>query len=75
MMNNKKLRWLAKELGYDSAAAMLEECVGDSVMPGACTVDGCLQVHEELEPDCTDAWCSQCRTHTVQSVAVLAGVV
>ena len=46
----------------------------DSVCPGICTNKGC-DYTTIVEPDCTAGYCEICNTSTVQSGAILAGVI
>ena len=48
--------------------------VGDSVSPAICLNDGC-DYTTEMEPDQDRGWCEACRTNTVASALVLAGII
>jgi hypothetical protein len=51
---------------------LLEYCVFDSVVVGACKYCG----HTcEVEPDCGDGWCEVCDRPSVLSVLILAGLI
>ena len=71
-MNTELLQKLAdyEDLTVDE---LLEESVMDSVNCGICT--NCEAYVEPVEPDCTNGWCEECKTNSVQSALVLAGII
>jgi hypothetical protein len=68
-----KLAELAEQSGL-SIEEMLGQAVFDSVSPGICINDGC-DYTTEVEPDQNRGWCEVCRTNTVQSALILAGLI
>ena len=71
---NDKLSTLMNEEGYTDFDAFLEDLVIDSVNPGICMNPDCDYTCE-VEPDCTNGWCENCSTSTVQSALILAGII
>jgi hypothetical protein len=69
-----KLNMLAENEGFASATELLEACVHDSANPGICANPAC-DYSTEVEPDQAKGWCEGCRTSTVQSALVLAGLI
>ena len=69
-----KLDQLVEAEGYDSLEDLLAAAVGDSVSPAICLNDGC-DYTTEMEPDQDRGWCEACRTNTVASALVLAGII
>jgi hypothetical protein len=69
-----KLNTLAENEGFTSVTELLEACVHDSVNPGICANPTC-DYSTEVEPDQREGWCEECRTSTVQSALVLAGLI
>lgn len=75
MSNDRnKLASLVRSEGYETLDTMLEEIVSDSISPGICMNDGCDYVCE-VEPDQASGWCEECRTNSVKSALVLAGMI
>jgi len=68
-----KLQDLADIEGMDEME-MLEEATCDSVAKGICMNPGC-DYSTTVEPDCTDGFCEECETQTVQSCLVIAGLI
>lgn len=69
-----KLDTLANIEGFDDAMDMLEEMGWDSVVPAICANKGC-DYTTGMEPDQDRGWCEECRTNSVQSCLILAGVI
>jgi len=69
-----KLQKLLKIEGYTNITELLAACVTDSVNPAICTNDGCNYT-AEMEPDQDRGFCEECRTNTMKSALVLAGVI
>jgi hypothetical protein len=67
-----KLDELAEICGF-SAAAFIEEYALESVVPAICMNPGCAFT-ADLEPDQYHGWCEECRTNSVKSGIVLAGI-
>ena len=70
---SKALQKLSEIEGM-SVEEMLEEAVYDSVAWGVCTNEGCSYT-VQVEPDAMNYNCPECKTITVQSVCVLAGII
>ncbi|HEY3569935.1 MAG TPA: hypothetical protein VGP73_18520 [Thermoanaerobaculia bacterium] len=68
-----KLETLAKQYGY-SVEELIAEYALDDTVPGICMNPGCEYV-TEYEPDQKNGWCGACRTTTVRSALILAGVI
>lgn len=69
---SQKLRTLADIEGTD-VQSLLEEAAWD-ICIGICLNDSC-EYTTETEPDAEGNWCEECRTHSVASCLVLAGVI
>jgi hypothetical protein len=72
-MSNKLAKLLEIE-GFETFEALAEEVVGDSVSPAICMNEGCNYTCE-MEPDQDRGWCDECRTNSMQSALVLAGLI
>ena len=68
-----KLQDLADIEGME-VMEMLEEATYDSVAKGICTNTGC-DYTTTVEPDCSQGYCEECETQTVQSCLVIAGLI
>jgi len=74
MTNEQLLKHLCVMSGYDDdTLALLEDAVKDSVCPGICK--NCHTVYEEVEPDTSTYYCEECRSNSVVSCLVLAGII
>ena len=51
---------------------LIETWVFDSVVPGVCK--NCNGV-EDVEPDCTEGWCSECNTNSIVSALIILGII
>ena len=60
--------------GYDCLEELLEAVISDSVSPGICVNLGC-DYTAEVEPDQDRGYCEECRTQTVKSALILAGII
>ena len=69
-----KLQKLLEIEGYTNITELLEACITDSVNPAICTNDGCNYT-AGMEPDQDRGFCEECRTNTMKSAMVLAGVI
>ena len=69
-----KLEKLAKIEGFEDSTEMMNEFMFDSVAPGICTNPDC-DYTATVEPDQDGAYCEECKTNTVKSCFVLAGVI
>lgn len=68
-----KLQQLCEIEGMDSLD-LLERATGDSVCIGICCNEDC-EYTVEVEPDQDKGWCEECKTQTVQSALILAGMI
>lgn len=57
-----------EELFYDAEGAY--RCG----VPSICMNDGCDYV-TDMEPDQDAGWCDECKTHSVKSAYILAGII
>lgn len=69
----KKLGTLAQIKGTELRFLLAESSVKAAV-PGICTNDGCSYT-SDVEPDQAQGYCEVCKTQTVSSCLVLAGVI
>lgn len=69
-----KLSKLLDIEGYDTIEALAQAVLFDSVAPAICMNDGC-NFTAEMEPDQDRGWCEECRTNTMKSALVLAGMI
>jgi hypothetical protein len=69
-----KLATLVEIEGYHSIEELLQAVVGDSVSPAICMNAGC-EFTCEMEPDQGEGFCEECRTNTMKSAPVLAGLI
>lgn len=60
--------------GFADPIELCEEYISDSVCPGICTNPDC-DYTTEVEPDCRDGYCEECKTQSLKSVMVLIGVI
>lgn len=72
-----KLTKLCEIEGFDSAEALFEAAVGDSVCPAICCNPDKPECDytEEKEPDSRDGWCEECGRGTLVSGLVLGGLI
>ena len=73
-MRRQKLNKLIEIEGFPNLEALLEATITDSVSPAICMNDGCSYV-AEMEADQDRGWCDECRTNSMQSALVLAGLI
>jgi hypothetical protein len=69
-----KLRKLVEIEGFDTALALAEATVSDSVCPAICMNEGCDYTCE-MEPDQTEGFCEECQTGSMKSALVLMGFI
>jgi len=69
-----KIQVLAEIEGYEDEYEMLEAIGHDSLVPCICTNREC-DYTEELEPDCRNGFCPECKTQTLKSALVLMGMI
>ena len=72
--NKNKIETLLYDWGYSNTEDALEALATDSVSPGICMNETC-NYSIEVEPDCRDGYCEECRTRSVTSLLVLLGVI
>ena len=70
----EKLAKLQEIEGFDTLEAMMEAATFDSVSPAICMNEDCDYACE-MEPDQREGWCDECRTNSMKSVLVLAGLI
>jgi hypothetical protein len=69
-----KLTKLIEIEGYDSIEQLAEAVLSDAVSPAICMNEGC-DFACEMEPDQDAGYCEECRTNSVQSALILAGLI
>ncbi len=69
-----KLEKLAEIEGFTTVEDLLEAASYDGVSPAICINAGCDHT-AEMEPDQDEGHCEECRTRTMQSALVLAGLI
>lgn len=72
--DDAKLDKLAEIEGFDDIMDMLEQYSCDSIVPGICINEDC-EYTTEVEPDSRSGYCEECKTRTVKSCLVLAGII
>jgi len=63
---------LANDYGFDDIEEFLENYMFDGVCPGICPL---CKYSTEVEPDCNNGWCEECKANTVMSGMILAGII
>ena len=69
-----KLAKLIEIEGYDNFEEMAQAILSDSVSPAICMNEGC-NFTCEMEPDQDAGYCEECRTNSMQSSLILAGLI
>jgi hypothetical protein len=69
-----KLATLMKIEGYDSIEDLAQAILSDSVSPAICMNEDC-DFTCEMEPDQDAGYCEECRTNSMQSALILAGLI
>jgi hypothetical protein len=69
-----KLKKLIEIEGYQDITALAEVVFSDSVSLAICMNEGCDYTCE-MEPDQDRGWCDECRTNSMKSALVLAGLI
>ena len=69
-----KLAKLMEIEGYDNFAEMAQAILSDSVSPAICMNEDC-NFTCEMEPDQDAGYCEECRTNSMQSALILAGLI
>lgn len=65
---------LVSQYGYKSDISLAEEYIFDPGMPAICLNMNCGAVYE-MEPDQSEGWCEPCGDNSVQSLAILMGII
>ena len=74
MSKQDKLQTLMDIEDFEDSLDFLEHCQSDSVVPGICCNRNC-DYSTGVEPDCISGYCEECKTQTVKSALVLAGII
>jgi hypothetical protein len=69
-----KLTTLMKIEGYDSIEELAQTILSDYVSPAICMNEDC-DFTCEMEPDQDAGFCEECRTNSMQSALILAGLI
>ena len=69
-----KLSKLIEIEGYDSIEQLAQTILSDSVSPAICMNEDC-DFTCEMEPDQDAGYCEECRTNSMQSALILAGLI
>jgi hypothetical protein len=69
-----KLATLMKIEGYDSIEELAQTILSDYVSPAICMNEDC-DFTCEMEPDQDAGFCEECRTNSMQSALILAGLI
>lgn len=72
-MEQAKLQLLTSEEGFDHFVDMIEAYQDESCVPGICMNPNCDATYH-YEPDSTTGYCDVCKTNTVKSCFILAGI-
>jgi hypothetical protein len=73
-LRRAKLAKLIEIEGYSSIEELAHAVLSDSVSPAICMNEGC-DFTCEMEPDQDAGYCEECRTNSMHSVLVLAGLI
>ena len=73
-LRSEKLRKLVEIEGFADDLALIEASMTDSVCPAICMNPDCSYT-EEMEPDQREGWCPECKTITMASGLILAGII
>ena len=69
-----KLAKLMEIEGYDSIEELAQAILSDSVSPAICMNEDC-DFTCEMEPDQDAGYCEECRTNSMHSALILAGLI
>jgi len=69
-----KLVTLMKIEGYGSIEELAQAVLSDSVSPAICMNEDCSFTCE-MEPDQDAGYCEECRTNSMHSALILAGLI
>ena len=73
-LRSQKLQTLIEVGGYADELELVGESLVDAVCLAICMNPECSYT-DDLEPDQREGWCPECRTNTMTSGLVLAGIV
>ena len=73
-VRQEKLAKLLAAEGYETVEQMAEAVLSDSVSPAICIEADC-DYTAEMEPDQDAGYCEECRTNSMQSALILAGLI
>ncbi len=73
-LREAKLHKLIEIEGFDSLEELARAVLSDSVSPAICMNEGCDYACE-MEPDQDRGWCEECKTNSMKSALVLAGII
>lgn len=71
--NDRLLKLVMEDEGFDTVLDMLERYVTDSIVTGVCVK--CEAIESSCEPDATDNICGNCGENKVKSIMILAGII
>ncbi len=71
--DERKLKFMAKELGYDTINQMLDANYLCGTVPSICWNDDCNNICD-YEPDQNRGWCENCNEQSVKSCLVIEGI-
>jgi hypothetical protein len=69
-----KLARLLEIEGYETVKELASVILSDSVSPAICVNEDC-NFTCEMEPDQDAGYCEECRTNSMQSALILAGLI
>ena len=73
-LSKDKLQKLIEIGGFADDLALIQASLLDSVCLAICMNPDC-SYSEELEPDQRCGWCPECKTNSVKSGLILAGII
>ena len=73
-LRTAKLSKLLEIEGYERVEDLIEAVFSDSVSPAICMNEDCNFMCE-MEPDQDAGYCEECRTNSMQSALILAGLI
>lgn len=73
-LRHDKLQKLIEIGGFADDLALIEKSMSDAVCPAICMNPDCSYA-EDLEPDQRCGWCPECKTNSMTSGLILAGII
>lgn len=73
-LRDAKLAKLIEIEGYDDIVDLAEAVFSDAVSPAICCNPDCNYTCE-MEPDQDRGWCDECRSNSMKSALILAGMI